>query len=61
MLMSNVSLCDPSCGACCWSPSEKHGGYESHAEPRQDPGDPGHHEGPFKGDDEGPKAAQTVV
>ena len=35
------------------SPPEEHGGDESHAEPRQDPRDTGHHEGTVQRDDEG--------
>lgn len=46
-------LCVFSCAACSGVPAEEHRSDESHAEPDQSAGDPGHHEGAVKGDDEG--------
>lgn len=52
-------LCVSSRTACSWSPAEEHRGDESHAEPSQNPRDPGHHEGTIKGDDEGQQQCPT--
>lgn len=53
IIWEQMYLCVSSCGACSWGHAEEHRGDESHAEPSENPRNPGHHEGAIKGDDEG--------
>lgn len=43
----------PSGFASGWFPAEEHRSDEGHAESREDPRNPGHHEGAIQRDDEG--------
>lgn len=47
--------------SCRWVPAEEHRGDESHAEPCQNPRNPGYHEGTIKGDDEGQQQCLTQI
>lgn len=57
----NARVCLSSRGPCRWCPAEEHGRHESHAESGENPRDPGHNEGPFKGDDEGERHSAKLT
>lgn len=56
-----VVVCSDSCVKNGWCIAEEHRGNEGHAEPGQNPRDPGYHEGTVKGDDEGLKLIRSSV
>lgn len=59
--VKEMYLCVFSCCACSWGPAEEHRGDESHAEPSENPRDPGHHEGTIEGDDEGQQQCPALI